>query len=289
MSEARRHPLAEVFGYPTDNLAKQAHNHRLGKLCPYNNKVRLCTKDKKDDPLGVCSVFDSGAPVITCPIRFRENWDILSDAAAFLFGQDATWTSFEEVRVFDAQGKVAGNFDFVLVSYSQDGKILDFGALEVQAVYISGNVRKPFQHYIADPARRWDMTWSETQVRPDYLSSSRKRLVPQLMYKGGILQEWGKRMAVALQEPFFRSLPELPSSDERTADILWLVYDLVDNERESQYNLRIEQKIYTEFEAVVEAITVPASGRVEEFRDLLQDRFDRKRSGVATDLPPILR
>ena len=46
-----------------------------------------------------------------------------------------------EVRLNDANGKSAGNIDVVPVSYDNDGKVLDFGALEVQAVYISGNVR----------------------------------------------------------------------------------------------------------------------------------------------------
>ena len=37
-----------------------------------------------------------------------------------------------------------------------------------------------------------DMIWTTTRVAPDYLSSSRKRLVPQLIYKGSILKAWGK-------------------------------------------------------------------------------------------------
>jgi hypothetical protein len=40
------HPLAEVFGYPTDNLSAAAERYRHNKLCPYNNKVPSCTKDK---------------------------------------------------------------------------------------------------------------------------------------------------------------------------------------------------------------------------------------------------
>ena len=59
-----------------------------------------------------------------------------------------------EVRLDDKNGKSAGNIDLVLVAYDSNGRILDFGALEVQAVYISRNVRKPFEHYMQDPARR---------------------------------------------------------------------------------------------------------------------------------------
>jgi len=53
--------------------------------------------------------------------------------------------SFIEVRLNDANGKSAGNIDAVLVAYDEQGKVYDFGALEIQAVYISGKVREPFE------------------------------------------------------------------------------------------------------------------------------------------------
>jgi len=40
------HPLAEVFGFPPDNFSKTAERYRINRLCPYNNKVPSCTKDK---------------------------------------------------------------------------------------------------------------------------------------------------------------------------------------------------------------------------------------------------
>ena len=52
-----KNPLAEVFGFPINNLDKEANRYRKNKLCPYNNKVPSCTKDKVNDPLGVCSAI----------------------------------------------------------------------------------------------------------------------------------------------------------------------------------------------------------------------------------------
>ena len=62
------------------------------------------------------------------------------------------------------------------------GKVYDFGALEIQAVYISGNVREPFEYFMKDPKARSSMDWSNqpNYPRPDYLSSSRKRLATPL-------------------------------------------------------------------------------------------------------------
>src|SRR5271169_5539668 len=143
----KTHPLAEVFGFPVDNFSKVADRHRSKKLCPFNNKVPNCTKDKANDPLGVCSIFEKDTLAITCPIRFRQNWIIADHGAEFFFPKKAKWTSLTEVRLKDTNDKSAGNIDLVLVSYDDRGKVIDFGALEIQAVYISGNVRKPFEYY----------------------------------------------------------------------------------------------------------------------------------------------
>src|SRR5947209_8663652 len=179
-----KHPLAEVFGFPTDNFSFDAERYRKNKLCPFNNKVPSCTKDKAENPLGVCSVYDGNRIAVTCPVRFRENWLIVEDAATFFFPPDTLWTSLTEVRMNDKHGRSAGNIDVVLVSYDGRGKILDFGSLEVQAVYISGNIRRPFEYYMDNPEQGIDMDWAKQRnyPHPDYLSSSRKRLAPQLIY-----------------------------------------------------------------------------------------------------------
>ncbi len=223
-----KHPLAEVFGFPSGDTSAAADRHRTKRLCPFNNKVPNCTKDKAQDPLGVCSVFHENEVVITCPIRFRQGWMIADDAADFFFPSGATWTTLTEVRLKDADGGSAGNIDIVLCAYDKTAKVYDFGALEVQAVYISGNVRNPFEHYMEAPAKNSDMDWTveENYPRPDYLSSSRKRLAPQLIFKGGIINAWGKKTAVALNKGFFATLPKLPEVPKEKADIAWMIYDL---------------------------------------------------------------
>jgi hypothetical protein len=243
-----KHPLAEVFGFPSTDMSANANRHRTKRLCPFNNKVPNCTKDKAQDPLGVCSVFQGDAIVITCPIRFRQSWLIADDAADFFFPANATWTTLAEVRLKDADGGSAGNIDIVLCAYDKTGKVYDFGALEVQAVYISGNVRNPFEHYMEAPAKRGGMDWTteENYPRPDFLSSSRKRLAPQLIFKGGIINAWNKKSAVALDKSFFDTLPKLPEVPKAEADIAWLIYDLKPQEKVgAHYELFRERVVYT--------------------------------------------
>jgi len=163
---APNHPLAEVFGFPADDMSEYARRYRKNRLCPFNNKIPNCTKDKAQAPLGVCSIYHATDIVITCPIRFRQDWRIADDAAGFFFGDHTNWTTLTEVRLNDADGGSAGNIDLVLCAYDENGRIVDFGALEIQAVYISGNVRNPFDAYMADPNNGFAMNWTKEANYP---------------------------------------------------------------------------------------------------------------------------
>ena len=273
-------PLAEVFGHLVDDQSPKAIRYRSSRLCPFNNKVPNCTKDKAKNPLGVCSVFHDGIPAITCPIRFREEWLITDDAASFFFGDGTAWSSLTEVRLNDANEKSAGNIDVVLVAYDDNGKIFDFGALEIQAVYISGNVRDPFEYYMKNPKAHAQMDWSTqpNYPRPDYLSSSRKRLAPQLLFKGGILHSWRKKTAVALNKSFFKTLPPLKTVSKSKADISWLIYDLqlVKEDEQERFTLTKIDEVFTEFEPALVSITTSLPGNIDDFINLLQEKLDEQ-------------
>jgi hypothetical protein len=281
-------PLAEVFGFPIDNKSPEAERYRKNKLCPFNNKVPSCTKDKANDPLGVCSIFEEGQTIITCPVRFREEWLIAEDAAQFFFNADASWTSIAEVRLTDKDGNTAGNIDLVLVSYDDRGKVLDFGSLEIQAVYISGNIRRPFEQYMSTRRRSTDFTWSGPNFpKADFLSSSRKRLAPQMLYKGGILKAWEKKQAVALQTSFFQTLPKLKEAPAAKADIAWLLYDLKLEKASNRFKLTQNRIVYTEFEPALRQITTAEPGRIDQFIDVLQQKLDEKLEGNPPDAPTL--
>jgi len=237
---------------------------------------------KANDPLGVCSIFDHDDLAITCPIRFRERWIVVEDAAGFFFPTDAKWTSLTEVPLKDQAGGKAGNLDLVLVSYDSHGKLVDYGALEIQAVYISGNVRRPFEHYMQNPVQNASMDWLK-HPRADYLSSSRKRLAPQLLYKGGILRAWDKKLAVALHHGFFDTLPVLQGAEQSGADIAWLIYELRHDTPQDKYLLSRLKTVYTLFSETLEQITKAQVGDERAFLAELQSRLDEK---LDNDNPP---
>lgn len=285
----KTHPLAEVFGFPFDNFSKEANRHRSNQLCPYNNKVPNCTKDKANDPLGTCCIAAGDSIAITCPIRFRQDWIIADHGAEFFFPKNAKWSSLTEVRLKDKSGKSAGNIDLVLVSYNDHGKITDFGALEIQGVYISGNVRKPFEYFMKDPKKNAAMNWKNEKYwpGPDYLSSSRKRLAPQLIFKGGILHAWKKKTAVVLDAGFFATLPKLKEVARDKAEIAWLVYDLELRKTENLYVLKKQKTVYTEFTSALDQITKSEAGDMKDFMRVLQEKLDEKLNGTPPDTQTI--
>lgn len=130
------------------------------------------------------------------------------------------------------------------------------------------------------------MDWSTqpNYPRPDYLSSSRKRLAPQLLFKGGILHSWQKKIAVALNKCFFDTLPPLTKVDKSKADIVWLIYDLemTKEGNHNRYKLTKIDEVFTEFAPALLSITTPVPGNLKNFLKLLQEKLDDQR-----ETPPI--
>lgn len=253
----KSHPLAEVFGYPADNVSPEAIRHRNNKLCPFNNKVPNCTKDKANDPLGTCSITAGDRLAITCPIRFREDWFIADDSAQFFFPPKVKWSSLTEVRLKDKSGKSAGNIDLVLVSYDDRGKVLDFGAVVIHTLYMLGTAGKPFGCQVQSPEIRATKNSERRQFWPalDYLSSRRRSPAPPLFLEGSILRAWkNKKTAVALDASFFATLPKLAEVPREKAEIAWLVYDLKLRKSDNRYILEKQQTVYTKYRPSVDQV-----------------------------------
>ena len=273
----KKHPLAEVFGFPADNLTPKAERYRRHKLCPYGNRVPNCTKDKADHPLGVCSIHDGDEIAITCPIRLRQEWIIAEDAARFFFPPGTKWTSLTEVRLNDRHGKSAGNIDLVLVAYDDEGRPLDFGGLMVQAAHISGNVRRLFDCYMEVPGPSGDLDWRAERLCPraDYVVSTRKLLAPRLTAVGGILHSWGKRVAVALDRDLYESLPRFEETHRDSAEMAWLVYDVQADAFGRRYQITRYKTVYTGFRSSVDMMLKPVPGDQEDFVNILQLLMDQ--------------
>jgi Restriction endonuclease NotI len=286
-------------------------------VTPFTQQFARCTKDSKVAPLGVCSVYVGGQPAITCPVRFSEGGVMLATAAAWIAPVlGVPLLSIEiipEVRLVPAATSAeqplsrftgssdpaaepststgpelrdtsAGNIDYVLASIDADQSgslfladyaVNAYGALEVQAVYISGNVGNLFREYMGGPA--WD---GLNPPRPDWLSSSRKRLVPQLAWKGSVLHAWGKPIAVCVQDAFWNTMPYLSAVTTPTDNAHELAWIIIDLERTGRIFQLVHLKtVYSEFGAALSAATQTPAGSDHLVRAAILGKYIKSKTG----------
>src|SRR5437879_1989088 len=148
---------------------------------------------------GVCSlrlfvqgsggkVEGKGEPVITCPNRFLEADLVVQWVGELLLGTSSPVVISElpflmgEIQAGEAsEPDAVGKIDKVLVN--PESQVLQWCALEMQAVYFSGmSMENDFK-----VMREWDgpgVPFPKVQRRPDFRSSGPKRLMPQLQEIG---------------------------------------------------------------------------------------------------------
>lgn len=141
----------------------------------------------------------------------------------------------------------------------------DWCGLEIQSVYFSGDrMSLEYDPFTEVPPPR--LPFPEGRRRPDFRSSSAKRLLPQLQTKIPSLRRWGKKMAVVVDEAFFYEMAEMEAVDHiSNCDIVWIV---VGYEREGDA-LRLQKKKvhFTTLEDAVLGLTAGKPVAREQFED----------------------
>ena len=201
-------------------------------LCPFQEGNRTCSKGS-----GVCSIklYGKGddnravdledTPIITCPKRFEEGLLLISWLAEIVEAKDTDVQIAKEVPflINPDTKKPAGKIDFVLATDVGDSS--RWFALEIQAVYMSGNsIQSQFKILKNDDQET--PPYPDENRHPDWRSSSAKRLMPQLRTKVPVIRQWGNKVAIALDSQFFQHLGG-PSPERQTqiteGDIIWMI------------------------------------------------------------------
>ncbi len=213
-----KYGMAEFLGIRVEDVSEGAWRERNTGICPFMAKP--CNKKSR-----ICSIKDaSEIATAVCPNRFLERGTIHRDAASLIFGRSAEYGVLAQIPFLKSvTGHPAGRIDNVVVRL-ENGVAVDWFALEIQAVYFSG------KEMMSESAayRETNVATSSASRRPDYRSSSAKRLLPQLDNKVPTLSRWGKKMVVVVDKPFFSSFaPIQEANDLSNAEVCWLVYDFV--------------------------------------------------------------
>ncbi len=264
-SIAPRFGIGEWYGHSFVRTTHAERQHFAGiavhqtkanaPLCPFKpetEKTTLCTKKG-----GICSLrlYEAGPDGsclavtgpdgklrVTCPHRFKQNKTIYKSVATTMLGTDdpkiATEVRFLQRQTApdiepsadmedvpeDDKSEDVGNIDVVLVNTEKPD--LDWCALEIQAVYFSGEKMKLLFEHVRDYTGP-GIPLPDRIRRPDYRSSGPKRLMPQLQIKVPTLRRWGKKMAVVVDVPWFRTnvVGVETVGDLSNADIAWFLVD----------------------------------------------------------------
>ena len=212
--------IAELFGYASDDKSAAASAARDNSTCPFlGNGTGQCAKEIGDKSnrikSGVCAISDrDGTPVIVCPIRMYANhYRLLQDVAKLAFDVNAVqlvkatdidtpasqkdttrvvvfgkgWGG--ELRVpgrtdnsIDGSKRTTSFFvDWILVRLDANNDLIDFEALEVQTMDTIGSYREERTAHLAGTphhGKSAGINWENVN----------KRILPQLIYKGHLLE-----------------------------------------------------------------------------------------------------
>ncbi len=167
-----------------------------------------------------------------CPKRFEQNEVVLHWLAEIVGFDPEEIQVAREVPFMESTqtGKPAGKIDFVIAQRRYDK--LEWHGLEMQAVYFSGeNMRHDFLCLHNDDHER--PPFPQKVRRPDWRSSSAKRLLPQLLIKAPTLRRWNAKLAVCVDPRFFEAIggpSDKPRHDIDSGDIIWLTPDVTEDD-----------------------------------------------------------
>jgi hypothetical protein len=166
------------------------------------------------------------------------------------------------------EGDFIGRIDNILV-HPDSSKGLNWCALEMQAVYFSGaSMTWEFKDIEHNPEQ---LRFPVRRRRPDFRSSGPKRLLPQLQTKVPELTTWGKKMAICVDESFFKELVGIEEVKHLSnAHVAWFVvrYEL----ENGRYKLRPKQCVFSKLDSTVKALTGGVPLPKETFEELIQQK-----------------
>jgi hypothetical protein len=167
----------------------------------------------------------------------------------------------------------------VLVSNKQiEGAPMEWCAVEIQAVYFSGDSMKGEFKAFADASVEW-VVFPAGRRRPDYRSSAPKRLMPQLQIKVPTLRRWGKKMGVVVDRAFFDSVGEMDNvADISNADIAWFIVDFEEVPGSKNSRIVRGEVRYTTLERSVEGLTGGTPVPKSAFEERISEKLKAARS-----------
>lgn len=265
------------------NSGRTVNCWKVGGVCSLRKYVRFGA----DGEVSVAT--EEGTIRTTCPSRFEEDgtiyrWigeAILNDPDTLPTGQI---NFLKRVPLIGTNGEQSsdreqvGRIDNVLIV--PDSRPLQWVAVEIQAVYFSGDsMNREFEGIRLHEGE--GLPFPAGRRRPDYRSSGPKRLMPQLQIKVPTLRRWGKRMAVVVDEDFFKAMGRMNTVDDLSnCDVAWFVVKYDDHLK------LVAGDIYlTTLEESVQSLVAGEPVSLPEFENRIRAKLEQS-SPSPPEVPP---
>lgn len=245
--------IYEFFGYRSADRSEKARHAVAASICDVLGTE--CEKTLSDGTIsGACAIKPAtSGPVICCPIRlYADNYRILRDIADSAFSPglqlvpgaaaiSAAKQSCEptiavfgkkwggEIRLPKRFGTGSYFVDWILALIDAEGMLVEFVAVEVQSIDTTGSYRASRSALLGDDSQ---IVTSTVGLNWENVN---KRIIPQLIYKGQVLQRESlckKGLFFVCPQPVYErildrvggisSLPEFPL---QPASITLLAYN----------------------------------------------------------------
>ena len=264
-------------------LARAALGDDAPPSCPFQEDAPPCRKAG-----GVCSLQqyepDQGGriesaenrPVIVCPAQFEQNGLIIRWLAEIVGLPPEETMIAREIPFMQSTSteRPAGKIDLVIGRVGSGE--LRWYALEIQAVYFSGPGMSSQFELLRDDTEPLP-PYPDKVRRPDWRSSSAKRLMPQLQVKAPTVRRWQTKIAVAVDGPFFEAIggPSANANqDINDGDVIWLVPELARDDSDGSYRLvRGHWEVLT-LEASSDKLLAARTVRREAFEQTLRAKLE---------------
>ena len=289
MVQALRFGIGESFGRAADRISPDELRELVSRQhrsypCPFRKDQRDCIKRG-----GVCSLrlySDAGTMAnralgaaahlrITCPYRFHQDEEIFRWVAETLLENSPPIIVGEVGFLQSDTGSDVGRIDMVLAA-AGPAQTLDWCALEIQAVYFSGDeMGREFRTILEHQGS--GLPYPSGRRRPDYRSSGPKRLMPQLQTKVPTLRRWGKKMAVVVDRPFFEAIGEMSEVPHiSNGDIIWFVVGLEEDAPTASHRIVRDSIHVTTLERATEGLTGGSPVSKEQFESRIRAKINEQ-------------
>jgi len=278
--------ISEWFGYHLGDWSDSAVEGRANSWCPFIDAK--CTKTLNDGSLsGVCSVYPgvrARKPVVICPNRlYAGAYSVLGDVARIAFGPGKTIIHPDQHRIVNHDGnyvvafghrygkelhlpraKSRGGYfvDWILARISEKGELAQFTAVEIQSCDTTGTYR-PEVIELRNGARMVGPSKSGRRNSGMNWENVNKRILPQLIYKGQVLQR--ERLCTAglffvcptevherIDNRLAGALKEVPNLQPASITFLWYGLEL---EEPNSWSITASGRFSTTVEQVANGLT----------------------------------